>query len=528
MVHDLKIIQTAIGDKSAFENSKESVENSKYFSLYSVNLTERFKGLPLTWYFGVLTENSLQTADENQQDIIIEDARKLIVDTKNKGKLPLVMISNDQNIRLKDNLLFGKDMIFFLDKIDLQDRAIANDVKNTPFLLSARNKFTNTEVPLLLSPYSPDKPAESWRFFGRKKEIKDLVESTSNYFILGARKIGKTSLLKETKRRLEAIGHHVYWVPVQHAQNIQEVIEATARLLSASDYYQANKSAVEIGTNYLESIIKKLKRHTKNLVLIYDEIGNVLSKNERDGWRFMGTLREISQNNDVRIFFSAFQETLLKQYSDFEGPFVNFGTTIKIRAFDKTEIDEILVHPLDIWGDLGDKKALNKLIRNKVGSHPLLLQYLGKYLFQNIFNNRGTRVDQLTEGFLESEEIIVFENAITEIFIVKNTYLERFVFLQLCDSAAKNDKELSRLEIRNVDVEKLLNEIGIATSLDQQNFLLDRLSLRGLLSRDKQSHSIYRIASPIVYHFMNRFYSIEQLCNDLKKQIKKDELSLSY
>ena len=56
---------------------------------------------------------------------------------------------------------------------------------------------------LMFSPYSRNRPAFGWRFFGRKKELDLLLESEESFFVVGGRRMGKTSLLRELERRMK-------------------------------------------------------------------------------------------------------------------------------------------------------------------------------------------------------------------------------------------------------------------------------------------------------------------------------------
>ena len=57
----------------------------------------------------------------------------------------------------------------------------------------------------LLTPYETSKPVSGSRFFGRDLELRRILQgSTSNFAIMGIRRIGKTSLLREIERRLRA------------------------------------------------------------------------------------------------------------------------------------------------------------------------------------------------------------------------------------------------------------------------------------------------------------------------------------
>ncbi|MEZ4613924.1 MAG: hypothetical protein R2867_00215 [Caldilineaceae bacterium] len=53
----------------------------------------------------------------------------------------------------------------------------------------------------VLSPYETSKPVTGSRFFGREAEVRRIISSDANFAIMGIRRIGKTSLLKEIGER---------------------------------------------------------------------------------------------------------------------------------------------------------------------------------------------------------------------------------------------------------------------------------------------------------------------------------------
>lgn len=522
----LQIIQSALGESNLEKILKDDSKKLYYFFYCKTELPEKFKGLPRVWYFGVLPELNLSNNSFTKcKEEIIEEAREIINSSLKHKKLPLVIACDDIRLHLSDVLNFDNEPVFFLDKANLVGKDFApKDIKESPVLKAVKNKFDNNEMLQYFTPYTPNIPVTDWRFFGRKDELKEVVESHSNYFIVGSRKVGKTSLLQETRRQLENDGQRVYWIASQNADGIQQVYDELSRNLSERETYQAMKSSKAINSDFLTTIIKKLKAkqptENRRITLIFDELGNVLSKYGRDAWRFMGTLRELSHNKDVRIIISAFQEVFIKQYNDFDSPYVNFGTTLKIRSFTKSEIDDILINPLSIWGVIKSKSELNNIIRNYFGGHPLILQYLGSYLFKRLFINERKSVDALVQELIHGN-LDIFENAVDEIFKIDNSYLERYIFLKTC-ILFTNKEELTTQIMKQSTVELILEEIGIASSLDERIFLLDRLTLRGLLTQDHNANSNYSIAAPIVFYYLKRHGgNIDHLVNDLLKEIRK-------
>ncbi len=531
---DLQLIQSAVASEDLTMDDIDRIikTESKFISLYSVTLPEKFKGLPSVWFFGILKEQ--HAIDDDKEKLIFDEAGSLIRDFINAKEIPVVFISDDQRIQFKDQLTFKEQPVFFLDRVELLGKDnYAKTAKEAPILLSAKRKFKASGALHHLSPYLPNKPVNDWRFFGRKKEIKEIVESQSNCFVIGARRIGKTSLLQEVRRHLLKKGETVHWIECQYKEKIQDVVEDIAQKLSARDHYQIQERGKSADFSYIASVIKRLKADKKSIVLFLDEIGNVISKNlNNDSWRFIGALRELTHNNEVRVIASAFQEVIIKQLKNFEGPFVNFGTTTKINAFSKNEIEELLIAPLNFWGRIKDKKDFAKKIKNSFGSHPLILQYLGKWLFDLAVNDEKKFIDDFIDDFIDNffvtDRLNYFDSAIGDIYFKIDSYLERYVFLKICMNIDADQKELANAEINQGVLKSIFEEIGIESDFDIRILFLDRLSLRGLMSQDSSNKTIYKIDSPIIYLYLKKFHPpLEELAANYLAEIKIKKLTLS-
>lgn len=522
MRNDLLLIQSAIANYDFNNIIRDHNNDFELFRFYLVDLSDIYKGIPSQWYFAILSEQENNVAKFTKNEIY-DQARTMVRDAISHTRLPLVILCDVPNVYFNSELGFQKDAVFYLDKNNLPGKNFtARDVRETPILVAVRNKFNKSEVPFYFNPYKPMEPAVDWRFFGRKKEINDISNSTANYFIVGARKIGKTSLLDAVKRNLERNGQKVYSIQVQNLSSIEAVIETIASELSLEQVHKARRASKILGVDYLTSIIKKLKLDKKRIVLILDEIGNALTRDQRDDWNFMGTLRDLSHKSEIRVIASGFQEIIMKQYNEPDGPFVNFGHTMMLEGFNKNELDEFLINPLNLWSEVTDKKKLNNIIREKFGSHPLVLQYVGKFLFERVFQQQKKKVDDIVRELLNRENILLFEPAVKEIFVREVSYLERFVFLKLCSKALKNEKNLGSLQINNRDLIDIMKCADIDIDLDGRNWILEKLSMRGLLHHDAEIRINFRIAAPIIFTYYASIDSVDTLLEDYLVEIKKN------
>lgn len=525
MRNDLLLIQSALADKNLSNDDllKISDYGTNTINLYSLKLPEKFKGLPRKWHFGVLPEQ--EKFKKNTKNLIFKEANEVItLLLKDKGQYPIVFISDDSNINFGDELTYRDKAVFFLNKNQLPGKEHFPKVpQDAPVLQAARSKFKNSEATIYLSPYSPNIPVNDWKFFGRKKEINAILKSESNFFILGARRMGKTSLLQELKRQLQENGETVYWIECQYKDKIQDIINDILNRISSRDYYRALMKDKGIELNFLTTILRNLKGDKRNITLIFDELGNVINKIGDNAWKFVGALREVSHNYNIRIIVSAFQEIIIKQ-RDFEGPFVNFGETIHLSAFTKNEIVELLIEPLYFWGKIESKSGVENKVKKYFGGHPLVLQFVGKRVIEMILQYEEKTVDKIIDKIID-DEMNYFASAVDDLFLKIDSYLERYVFLSLCiefDTTLR--KEIALVDITQNTLQNILVKANIKLDLDKRVLLLNRLTLRGLLSQSFSNKNQYRIECPIIYHYLKSYYSPIELAQAYLNEINDNPI----
>jgi hypothetical protein len=530
MRDELNLIQSSLSDPNFKDPRRDKSKDVGAFRYYSVKLPERYKGLPPDWHFAILKDSD-KPIQEEQRNAILRDAETLIRQRLEKNETPLVLVSDNADVNLSNNFRFEQRNVFYIDKNNLPGKKdFPRKLSNAPFIRAVRNKLDKQELSILLfKPYLPGHPAHGWRFFGRKKELDALVNSVESYFVVGARKIGKTSLLTESFHRLKNMGKAAHFVDVQDCQSSSEVVAAISRELDIHDIIKASRRSTMLNQKYLETILKKLRGNKKHITLILDELGNVIQKSRNDDWSILGTLRQYSQAGKVRVIASGFQEFYLKQYYEYEGPVVNFAPTMKLSTFSHPEVEDLLLGPLSIWGFIRDKPKLIHLITSNVGTHPYLLQHVGKYLFEKVIELNLKDVEQAACNLFNGDELSVFDEPVEELFFLMNSYAQRFVFLKRCREAELSNEPLTNAEISDDWIANTFNKLGFKTSLDGRRFMLRSLELHGLTTSIKKNIMKQRIATPIIYSFIKHSeYNIDNLIKKFAEEIfsERDQLIL--
>jgi len=522
MREDNKLIEAALGGHGKPIINK--YEDLDFFNLYTVELRD-IKGIPPIWYFAIYQKQKYKMNNGGLIKIN-RAADRIIHNSITYNQLPLIIISDDSDVRLSHLFKYDKISVFVIDGEQLPgENGYPHNLRNSPFIRLIRNKFSNKDLThFIFSPYMPNKPAKGWRFFGRKRELDNLVNSLENYFIVGSRRIGKTSLLQEVETKLKERNEIVYNIPVQHCKDASQVVNEIALKLSAQELYKAQKSNQLLNEKFLSSVLKQLKWKNKKITLILDELGNIIFKNQKDDWSIIGVLRDFSHRDEIRVIASGFQEFLIKQYNDFDGPFVNFATTLKLTVFSNDEIEELIVDPLCIWGEIENKKNLVEKIANNIGRHPYILQHLGRYIFEKVFESGTTHnIDTILNSCIKTENIKIFENPLDEMFYQNNSPVEKFIYLERCRIAETENEKITNCVIDDEWLEKKLNSIGIKSNYTGRRFILERLELYGLTTSFANNVTRQKISTPIFYYYIKKSEKkIEQLINTFKEELKID------
>ena len=337
--------------------------------------------------------------------------------------------------------------------------------------------------------------------------------------------MGKTSLLRQVKLELDKAGYDTIFVDVENCFNEREVMRAIMAEISLRDYHSLERRGQLTEERFLELALKRLGGKKKMTILI-DEFGNVLNRMTQDGWRIVGTLRKFAQSGRIRIICSAFQEFFLKQQEDFEGPLVNFATTLRLNGFRDVEIDEFVLNPLQVWAETPNPSQVRETVLAAVGRHPLLLQFFCEAVYSNVARQEKINLMTGVSDVIGNQLIEIFSEPVDEIFQRNTTPLLRYIFLCACLEAEARNKPLHTMEIDDDWTERLLKAAGYASNTTVRRNLLEGLELRGMTQSVGGDHSVQVIIAPIVFRVIKKIFSSRPDPKGLEKLVMKYRMEI--
>lgn len=433
----------------------------------------------------------------------IDEAHALVARLRRSDPEPLVfLVSPDPDLVIRDEFSFEQGHVFTID-----ENLISEAGRVTRFSalnLSIRQQLPTSQMSsLVVSPYVGQHPVVGSSFFGRRKELRRITDSTTSIAVVGARMVGKTSLLQEAARRLEEQGNDVISLDAQHISSTSDLVKLLVGALDPRERAHAIRRSKVFDEKMLRSaLMTRLSRASGALTLIIDEMGNVLKSAPALDWGHFGVLRGLVSEHRIRIVFSCFEELFLKQQQDFQGPFVNMAEPMRLLMLSKSDVGSFITTPLSLLGQPEDTDEIVRLVWSNTGGHPLFLQQLGLYMFQEIATNDTAKPLDVARRAFSEDLHIVFRESIDSLFNRSTPPIARLVFLEAVNSAPSAEEVVGR-SFGCEDIDRILKQQGIHCEMTGLNKILDTLEMFGLLVRTHADSQKYMVVSPLIHKYIS-------------------------
>lgn len=245
-----------------------------------------------------------------------------------------------------------------------------------------------------ISPYVVRGPVSDNMFFGRAKEIKTVAQAiqTSDFAIVGGRRIGKSSILLKLNRLLNNDPRYrAVYMNCEDKFDYGDLFEALTgqigEIFNGEDPQGFRKFVV------------RLKAATPNqqLVFLFDEVDELLAFDAglTPASRLFKTFRTLSHEDVCRFVFSG--SRILRHYQrDPQSPLFNFCQDLPLRPLDERSVAEIVSKPMQQLGiELLDEGSLIGHIIQVSSCHPNIVQWLCDRLIKTISTRRRITADDL-------------------------------------------------------------------------------------------------------------------------------------
>ncbi|MCK4763326.1 MAG: hypothetical protein KAW12_14100 [Candidatus Aminicenantes bacterium] len=336
-----------------------------------------------------------------------------------------------------------------------------------------------------VSPYTIAGPTTTV-FYGRSKII-NRISSNSNtsYAIVGARKIGKSSLqLKITEDAMPGVNY--LYMDLEY-----EFFKAKSyRLFLASlkskiekkfnKKVDFNKFPLGPDISKIPAVVDDLSQGGQKIIFVFDEIDHLIEFDRKNNFKLLRIFRKLSQEKICQFIFAGFEE-LFQKKRDLKNPLYNFCEEIVLGPLEREAALELITSPMESIGVQYKNLEDRELILGYTGCHPNLLQFFCKKLIENLDEHR--KEDDRRTIF--KQDIDKLYDTEYEKYIMDEVYMfstldriQKLILILLVEDRpkAKDGKTFSINKISK----KLLNE-GVDIQADEIKKHLENLGQRFIL-----------------------------------------------
>jgi Cdc6-like AAA superfamily ATPase len=368
----------------------------------------------------------------------------------------------------------------------------------------------STQVPIsFLSPYETRAPVTGSRFFGREQEIsRILANPDTNQVVLGIRRIGKTSLLRETERifneREETA--RVFYLECSDLLSTDDYVREVVRKLNPRELPRLQmQKYIFFFPNFLERMSKQFK---SKIIFLLDEIDNLVIM-QRGDWELFRMLRASSNKGACQYIIAGFREAMREQYI-LDSPFYNFAQEIRLSEFSRQQARDLIITPMEnLRVRLHNQEEIVNRIYDETSGQPNLIQYYCLILLRNL-DQTGKR--ELSPGSLldvYSDE--GFTSHLLTSFMQNTENREKGLIYAILLSAEDGGKK----GFSHEEIDNMLHKGGIDLRQKSIDDACNLLTLAGIIHRKGKD---FYFASPVFTKVLQQSYDLNYLFRKVKEE----------
>jgi hypothetical protein len=269
-------------------------------------------------------------------------------------------------------------------------------------------------------------------FFGRRDELRAVVNSSAGCFVYGGRQLGKTALLRAAEREFHRPAEHHWarWIDLkaegvgtqQGAEHVWGVIHrALSELGAPFDRLKPLRMIRRAATDEFLMEIRALFPADRNrrLLLLLDEADKFLEQDARDGYPQTQKLKNLMETTErrIKVVFAGLHN-VLRITEQANHPLAHLGDPIEIgplaRPGESTEARAMIVGPLRAAGYELASDSLAVRMLAQTNYYPVLIQLYGEELLRVLNDPNRRRFDPESGPRYVVTEAVVDETYMTK------------------------------------------------------------------------------------------------------------------
>lgn len=363
-------------------------------------------------------------------------------------------------------------------------------------IISAQVSISN------LSPYETRAPVTGSRFFGREAEVSRIISNPdTNHTILGIRRIGKTSLLRETERILKESEDpaHVVYLECSDLLSTDDYIREVVRKLNPRELPRIHlQKYIFFFPDFLERMSRMLK---SKIIFLLDEVDNLVIM-QRGDWELFRMLRASANKGACQYIMAGFREAMKEQYL-LDSPFYNFGQEIRLSEFTQKQAHELIGIPMEnLRVRIRNREEVVKRIYEETAGQPNLIQYYCMILLRQLdfTGQREIGPDNLLEIYADEG----FRSHLLTSFMQNTENREKALIYALL----KTNPQFATRGFSLEAIDEALHKMGVTLLQYDLDEACNVLTLAGVIHRKGRD---YFFASPVFTKVLQQTYDLDYL-----------------
>jgi hypothetical protein len=376
-----------------------------------------------------------------------------------------------------------------------------------------------------LSPYTPGDVAFGGRFFGRRTLVnKALTAHTSNGLTLvGNRRMGKTSLLREIKHQLTNRHERLRVAELYGSKyhSTSSVVDELLRQLRPELTLRIERGDADLVNDFPLLIHQLADKEDLTVAVFIDEVDELLALDPLQDHELMNLLRAAFQHEGCRAFFAGFRGAIkAKERND--SPMFNFTRGEVVAAFTREEATAMIVEPLTLLGLDIAETDLPAMIYRETAGHPELIQiFCGEIITLAEEYGQLPSPANLLSDVLNSE---VFRQKVLGAFLANTNAYEQLLCYVVFLEVAERRETYDQYEFSISDMGRLLAAQGLTISVHELTGLANNLKIAGVLEEVRRAMR-YRLAVPQLGTYC-RMLDLAYCIDAAKEQLQREHLGI--
>ncbi|RPI58592.1 MAG: ATP-binding protein [Chloroflexi bacterium] len=370
-------------------------------------------------------------------------------------------------------------------------------------LISAQVPISN------LAPYETRAPVTGSRFFGREYEISRVVSNPdTNHAILGIRRIGKTSLLREVERLLRQAQDpaQVVYLECSDLLSTEDYVREVVRKLNPRELPRLHMQKYVF---FFPDFLERMARASKGkIIFLLDEIDNLVIM-QRGSWELFRMLRASANKGACQYIMAGFREAMREQYL-LDSPFYNFAQEIRLSEFTRRQAQDLILTPMEnLRVRIRNKEEVVGRIYEETAGQPNLIQYYCTILLRqlDLVGKREVGPESLIDVYADEG----FKSHLLTSFMQNTENREKaLVYAVLMASEEPRSKGFSPAFL-----DAALRKRGIVLPQDEIDEATSVLALAGVLHHKGRE---FFFTSPVFTKVLHQSYDLDYLFRKVKEE----------